>query len=101
MPELELQVNGSKIRLETEDPTGPQQAGLLDDATAKFDEAVIVVQQLAVAFAGRLRSLSEDLTPDEATLTFGLKINAEANWVVSKAGGEANFQIAIKWKCQV
>ena len=97
MPELELEVNGSIIKLEAEAFVGQQQAGLVDDAMAKFEEAMGVVRHLAVAFTESLKELSDDLTPNEATITFGLKINAEANWVVTKAGGEANFQIALKW----
>lgn len=97
MPELELEVNGSIIRLEAEASPGQQQAGLVEDARAKFEEAMGVVRHLAVAFTESLKDLSDELTPNEATITFGLKINAEANWVVTKAGGEANFEIGLKW----
>ena len=97
MPELELEVNGSVIKLEAEAIFGQQQAGFVDEAKAKFEEAMGVVRHLAVAFTESLKELSDDLTPNEATISFGLKINAEANWVVTKAGGEANFQIGLKW----
>ncbi len=97
MPEFELEINGAIIKLEAESILGQQQAGLVEEAKARFDEAMGVVRHLAVGFTESLKELSDDLTPNEATITFGLKINAEANWVVTKAGGEANFQIGLKW----
>ena len=35
--------------------------------------------------------------PDEVEVEFAVKISADSNLVIAKAGGEANFRIALRW----
>lgn len=97
MTELNLDINGKVVKVETEVSSVQKQAGLEDEVTAKFDEAMDIVRQLATVFTTSINELADQFCPHETSLTFGLKVQAESNWVVAKAGGEANFQISLKW----
>jgi hypothetical protein len=35
--------------------------------------------------------------PDEVQVEFAVKLSADSNVIVARAGGEANFRIALKW----
>ena len=35
--------------------------------------------------------------PDEVEVEFGIKLSADSNVIIARAGGEANFRIALKW----
>ena len=35
--------------------------------------------------------------PDEVEVEFGVKLSADSNVIIARAGGEANFRIALKW----
>jgi hypothetical protein len=54
------------------------------------------IRTLANEFGKKFIKLSE--TPEEMTLSFGIKIDASANAFVAKAGSEAQFQVTITWK---
>ncbi|MEI5102627.1 CU044_2847 family protein [Streptomyces sp. PmtG] len=38
-----------------------------------------------------------ELAPSQVQVTFGVKVNGTANWIVAKAATEANFQITLTW----
>src|SRR3954447_18604534 len=35
--------------------------------------------------------------PDEVEIEFSVKISADSNLIIARAGGEANFRIALRW----
>jgi hypothetical protein len=35
--------------------------------------------------------------PDEVSVEFAVKISADSNVIIARAGGEANFKIAMRW----
>jgi hypothetical protein len=35
--------------------------------------------------------------PDEVEVEFAVKISADSNIIIARAGGEANFRIALRW----
>jgi hypothetical protein len=35
--------------------------------------------------------------PDEVEVEFAVKISADSNVIIARAGGEANFRIALRW----
>lgn len=35
--------------------------------------------------------------PDEVEVEFAVKVSADSNVIIARAGGEANFRIALKW----
>jgi hypothetical protein len=47
------------------------------------------------AIVSQIRSAAD--WPDEFEIEFGIKLNADANVIIARAGGEANFRIKLKW----
>jgi hypothetical protein len=43
----------------------------------------------------QLRQLAE--APEAIEVEFGVKLSADARMVIARAGGEANFRIALRW----
>ena len=39
----------------------------------------------------------KEARPDQVGLKFGVKVSGEANWLVAKSAGEANFEITLTW----
>jgi hypothetical protein len=84
--------------------TGTSKAGLGDKvqetvthAQESFDGAMDVIGQSSSAFLAKIQSIAEP--PESVEITFGLKVSAElGNFVVAKAGGEANFEVKLTWK---
>jgi hypothetical protein len=98
MPTVKLDVNGTNVQVEYEGPSGQVKAGAMEDLEARFDDALAIIKEMASSCNQAFMDLSESLRPSETTITFGLKVNGEASWVVGKLGGEANFQVDLKWK---
>ncbi|MEV4575044.1 CU044_2847 family protein [Nonomuraea jabiensis] len=46
----------------------------------------------------RVAELLRELSPDEATLEFGLKMGGETSVIVAKGTAEANFQLSMTWR---
>jgi len=65
-------------------------------ASQTFEAALEKVRPAAGAVVSKLRSLKD--TPDEISVEFGLKLNAEAGAVVAAAGVEANYKVTLKWQ---
>ena len=38
--------------------------------------------------------------PDEVEIEFGVKVSADANVIIARTTGEANFRIAMKWSTE-
>ncbi|HEY4302878.1 MAG TPA: CU044_2847 family protein [Gemmatimonadaceae bacterium] len=84
----------------------PRRAGVAEVSLTAGD--VIAKSQLALAktteaikeIALRVTAGLEDLVvrPQEIEVTFGLKFDAEAGVVVSKAGVEASVEVKLVWK---
>lgn len=99
--ELEVNVDGTTILIEPEPVYGSQKTSATSkaieqtgDALEKAKETVIVV---AKSMVGALKNLDKTITPDEFTMEFGLKFNAEGNAVVTKVGAEATLKITMKY----
>jgi hypothetical protein len=43
----------------------------------------------------QLRSAAD--WPDEVEIEFAVKVSADSNLIIARAGGEANFRIALRW----
>jgi hypothetical protein len=98
VPIAKLSVDGAVVKVEIEGASGQRQAGMAEDMTARFEDAMSIVQKLATQFTQSLQAFSREHQPREASMTFGLKISGEANWVVAKAGGESTFQVTLRWE---
>lgn len=64
-------------------------------ATQTFEEALEQIKPGADAVVAKLRSISA--SPDEISVTFGLKMSAQAGMFISAASVEANFTVLLKW----
>jgi hypothetical protein len=54
--------------------------------------------QLGPAVKGIVSELREATDwPDEVEVEFSVKISADSNVIIARAGGEANFRIALRW----
>jgi hypothetical protein len=68
-------------------PAGPSQVlGRVRDAVGPAVEAAQVVLD-KVKEAG----------PDQAKVTFGVKVSGGADWIVAKSAGEGSFEITLAW----
>lgn len=68
-----------------------------DKARQSFDESVENVRKSADLLVSKLRALSQP--PDEMEVYFSLKATNEVgSLVVAKAGGDANFNVTLKWR---
>lgn len=58
-----------------------------------FGEHLDTIATAARAAAEKLRALS----PDEITISFGVKAGGSAHWIIAKGTAEANFQVTLTW----
>jgi predicted component of type VI protein secretion system len=93
-----LEIAGMTVDAEYYSVPGQRMAGVAEDLVAKWEEAERAIRHMAKAFQHTIESVEESVRPDEAEIEFGLKISGEANWVLGKAAGEANFVIKLSWK---
>ena len=98
--EYELE-DGTTVLVETSEPQGgvvkaarDADGNLIKRASQKFEAALAGVKP----WAASLRQQLNDLLADEIEVTFGLKAIGEAgNFAVGKVGGEANYEVTLKW----
>jgi hypothetical protein len=84
----------------------PKRAGVAEvsltsgDLIAKSQAALAKTTEAIKEIALRVTAGLEDLAvrPQEIEVTFGLKFDAEAGVVVSKAGVEASVEVTLVWK---
>jgi hypothetical protein len=98
MAVIELDVSGTKVHVEYTESSVPKKAGFKGNVTASFEEAQTTIIKLAQAFTESLQTIEKELAPDEAEISFGLKMSASADWVISKIDAEASFGIKLNWK---
>jgi hypothetical protein len=77
---------------------GTEPVGRADDVAAEaqesFQDALSRLRPATRAVVDQLR----DLSPDEATVEFGIKLDAKAGAFLASAGTAANFKVTLKWK---
>ena len=65
-------------------------------AGQKFEAALATIRPWVAAMKQQLF----DLAADEVEWTFGVKVVGEAgNLAIGKVGGEANYEVTLKWIC--
>jgi hypothetical protein len=67
---------------------------LVQSARQKFEDAIAQLQPAAAVIVEKLKAVN----PGEIEVEFGVKLEAEAGAVITKAGSEAHFKITLKWK---
>jgi len=61
-----------------------------------FESALDSIRPIANAVFTKLKDLIT--TPEQIQVEFGLKITAQAGAILTYAGGEAHFKVALTWK---
>lgn len=94
--------NGAGILVEVEElTTGPVTRGGRSSraAVAQAGESLEqVLSGLGPTVKGIVSELREAADwPDEVEVEFAVKISADSNAIIARAGGEANFRIALRW----
>ena len=97
---------GGSILIEGVDEPARTSAGFLrdgdqhaaaDKAVQSFDASVEAVRRSADLLVSKLLDLSTP--PDELQVTFNLKASGEMGGLaVGKSGGDANFNVSLKWQ---
>jgi hypothetical protein len=70
----------------------------IEQAVTSFDQAVLAIRKMTTALVDNLRASFIE-QPEEVALSFGVKASADlSNLVVARAGGEANFNVSLRWR---
>lgn len=91
------------VLIELVSPTyeGLKEAGagkLADRATEAFDDILETIRGCAERFSISFQRLDEMIRPAEATVQFGVGLDAEFGIIVTKAATTANFVVTLTWK---
>lgn len=98
-----LQLNtqaGSTVLVEVDDAhTGAVTRGRARDAVIEAGTSIEeVLGGLGPALTGIVRQVRDAVDrPDEVQIEFAVKLSTDANLIIARAGGEANFRVALKW----
>lgn len=69
-------------------------ANVAAQAEASFREALARLRPVTEAIVNQIREIS----PDEAVVEFGIKLDAKAGAFLASAGTSANFKVTLTWK---
>lgn len=86
--------DGTQVRFEVEPGADYADVGTADKVVGRVKEAA----QPAIAAARSVLDLLEESRPDEAEVTFSVKVSGDTNWIVAKAATEGTLQIRLLWK---
>jgi Trypsin-co-occurring domain 1 len=93
--------DGNDILIEVEYPgiedvTRSHRTGMIEEATEKFEDMLRQIKPVTAAIISTLREIGD--SPDEASVEFGVKLNANSGIILASAGVEANFVFKLTWK---
>jgi Trypsin-co-occurring domain 1 len=74
---------------------GGRASAAVVEATESLDHVVGRLGPVIKGMVSELRSAAD--WPDSVEVEFSVRISADSNVVIAKAGGEANFRINLKW----
>jgi hypothetical protein len=88
------------IEIASDEEFGFEEASGLGEKIKKgatsIEEAFSHLKPIAEALLKKMDGISQK--PDEISIAFGLKLNAQAGVVVSSSSIEANFKVTMTWK---
>ena len=95
--------DGGSVLVEVEDAVaapGPVTRGgrtdkLVTDAGATLESALDQLGPVVKGVVTRLREAAD--WPDEVTVEFSITLSADANVIIARTAGEANFRISMHW----
>lgn len=96
--------DGSTVFIEVEDvttdgeiePCARTEDRIAYKARQKFDDALDNITPMVKVIKQKLGGLREPA--DEVEVKFGVKLSGEIGAIVTKYGGEMNYEITLKWK---
>ena len=95
--------DGQTVLMEVDDvaskgvkPVSAPPGKIAADAKQTFEESLKGLKPTVEAIQQRLSDFTKPA--DEVEVKFSLKLSAEVGAVVTKVGGEANYEITLKWK---
>lgn len=74
----------------------PEPGKVADRARVTLEEAL---EKLKPSLS-KVLDLLKDMSPDETTLEFGLKVGGEAGVIIAKGTVEANFSVRMSWRSE-
>jgi hypothetical protein len=74
---------------------GPGSAAAVVEAGESLEQVLGQLGPGVKGIVSQLRAAAD--WPDEVEIEFGVKLSADANVIIARTGGEANFRIALKW----
>lgn len=97
--------DGGTILVEVEESVGPAGDAPVVRGRAAFGELPRITEPLEHVLDGlgpATSAVFSQLTglahaPDEIEVEFAVKLSADARVIIARAGGEANFRIAMRW----
>ncbi|RZS68701.1 hypothetical protein EV187_1136 [Agromyces ramosus] len=98
---LEFKTGDGVVLVETIDVSdGPITRGggprsTVIEASQSLEQVVGRVGPIVKGIVSEIRQSAE--WPDEVEVEFAVKISADSNLVIARAGGAANFRIALRW----
>jgi hypothetical protein len=96
---LDLREGGS-ILVEVDEPSSPVTRGgrpaeVVTKAGENLEQVLGKVGPAVQGIVSELRTAAD--WPDEVEVEFAVKLSTDANVIIARAGGEANFRIVLKW----
>lgn len=92
--------DGDTVLVEVDGPTGAVRAGAADRAaevaTRSLEHALDGVRHAASAAVGKFREMTP--VPDEIVVTFGVKLDAQANAMIARTGAQGQFEVRATWR---
>jgi NTP-dependent ternary system trypsin peptidase co-occuring protein len=97
---MDLADGGSVLIEASEVDSGPvTRGGRADDmvtsAGATLESALDQLGPVVKSVISKLREAAE--WPDEVCVEFAIKLSADANVIIARSTGEANFKISMRW----
>ena len=93
--------DGGSVLVEVEDAAsehvtrGGRAEDLVTDASDTLEHALDQLGPVVKGVVSRLREAAD--WPDEVTVEFSIKLSADANVIIARTAGEANFRISMSW----
>ena len=99
--EYEL-ADGTRVLIEVEETRagpvtrGGRGADVIEKADGTLEAALQRIGPVTAAAFEQLRQVADP--PDEIDIEFGVKLHADLGAIIARTGGEANFQISLRWR---
>jgi hypothetical protein len=94
--------DGGSVLLEVDEATARPVTRGGGRAESAVIQAGVSLEHVLGQLGPTLQSMVEQVReaaqqPDEVQIEFAVKVSTDANVIIARAGGEANFRIALKW----